>query len=51
MPASDGIVKHAIDTWPPIAALTLRDLYAAAEPQSSAIDDQLGPSHPAEIHK
>jgi hypothetical protein len=25
-------VRHAIDTWPPIAALPLRDLYAAAEP-------------------
>ena len=25
-------MKHAIDTWPPIAALPLRDLYAAAEP-------------------
>jgi hypothetical protein len=32
MPASDDNVKYAIDTWPPIAALPLRDLYAAAEP-------------------
>jgi hypothetical protein len=32
MPASDHSVKHAIETWPPIAALPLRDLYTAAEP-------------------
>jgi hypothetical protein len=32
MPASDDSVKDAIDTWPPIAALPLRDLYAAPEP-------------------
>lgn len=32
MPTSDHSVKYAIDTWPPIAALPLRDLYAPAEP-------------------